>query len=44
MEYASGLMFLIFTNDYRESKKSLETVEAIFNLVKLRYLEVKLQN
>lgn len=41
MEYASSLMFLIFTNDYQEGKKSLEVVEAVFNLVNIRYPEIK---
>lgn len=41
MEYANNLMFLIFTNDYSEGEKSVEAVEAVFNLVNSRYAEVE---
>ncbi|WP_158012382.1 PucR family transcriptional regulator [Paraclostridium sordellii] len=41
MEYANNLMFLIFTNDYNEGEKSVEAVEAVFNLVNSRYAEVE---
>ncbi|MGX4599121.1 PucR family transcriptional regulator [Faecalimicrobium sp. JNUCC 81] len=42
MEYANNLMFLIFSNDYNEGNKSLETVEAVFNLVSSKYSEVEI--
>ncbi|QYE99080.1 PucR family transcriptional regulator [Paraclostridium sordellii] len=41
MECANNLMFLIFTNDYNEGEKSVEAVEAVFNLVNSRYAEVE---
>lgn len=41
MEYANNLMFLIFSNDYSEGEKSVEAVEAVFNLVNSRYAEVE---
>lgn len=41
MEYANNLMFLIFSNDYNEGEKSVEAVEAVFNLVNSRYAEVE---
>ena len=41
MEYANNLMFLIFTNDYNEGEKSIEAVEAVFNLVSSKYQEVE---
>ncbi|MGL4730492.1 MAG: PucR family transcriptional regulator [Clostridium sp.] len=42
MEYANSLMFLMFANDYNESKKSLEAVEAVFNLLSSKYSEVEI--
>ncbi|WP_195986901.1 PucR family transcriptional regulator [Clostridium sp. D53t1_180928_C8] len=42
MEYANSLMFLIFSNNYNEAEKSLDTVEAVFNLVSPRYSEAKI--
>ncbi|MCR8745738.1 PucR family transcriptional regulator [Romboutsia lituseburensis] len=42
MEYANSLMFLMFTNDYNEGKKSLEAVEAVFNLLSSKYSEVEI--
>ncbi|CEN89072.1 transcriptional regulatory protein [[Clostridium] sordellii] len=41
MEYANNLMFLIFSNDYSEGEKSVEAVEAVFNLINSKYLEVE---
>lgn len=41
MEYANSLMLLMFANDYNESKKSLEAVEAVFNLLSSKYSEVE---
>ncbi|MDU6483485.1 MAG: PucR family transcriptional regulator ligand-binding domain-containing protein [Paeniclostridium sordellii] len=41
MEYANNLMFLIFSNDYSEGEKSVEAVEAVFNLISSKYLEVE---
>ena len=40
MEYANSLMFLIFSNDSEESKKSSDAIESVFKLVSLRYPEI----
>ena len=41
MEYANNLMFLVFTNDYYEGEKSIEAIEAVFNIVSSKYTEIE---